>query len=309
MTNTIVWGDSPQEIYNDPNYVINGVRQPQGYDPERDLQPDTLWGSVCSAEDVETLGEWIATAYRLADTPETRAHVKLFDEAVYQGIVSGRGKWQPRPPEHVKALRSKATPWRKRQASCPRVIVDTRGAATSRDWSDAARLSDFVVHGGTPFGPHEDTSPSAKTDVDVMCDSSHLYLRFVCHDAETGKLLIDSQSPWNGDAVEIFIDPAGNQEFRQIIVNPKGLAHEALWSGRAWHSKAIARTEITHDAWIATVAIPFSSISGGAPSAGETWRLNVCRDFRGAYELSAWNPTLGGWRQPKYFGELTFGGP
>lgn len=87
-----------QERYNDPIYKINGIVQSEGFAAHKERlvfqNPDPIWGSVCTADDLQELEEHVARAYRLADSPEADAHVKLFDEAVYQGIVRGRGKWE-----------------------------------------------------------------------------------------------------------------------------------------------------------------------------------------------------------------------
>ena len=308
-----------QELYNDPDYTVDGVVQPQGYHPERDVTPfaewgDRVWGSVCTAENLEELGTYISQAHELADTPATKAHVKLFDEAVYREIVTGRSKWIPRKPEHAEAFSGKPSPWRLRRASCPRVTVDVPGSSRVIDWSAAGHLSEFILHGGESFGPYENASPSVSTDVKVMHDESYLYVRVACQDPETDKIVSDHAQLYRGDAVEIFFDPGSTGKFQQLLVNAKGDTHlEGQWDQDSWSKGASIHTEVLisetgiHDgAWIARIAIPFAALSVGAPSPGDTWRFNVCRDFRGMHELSAWSPSFGGWRQPQYFGELMF---
>ena len=99
-----------QERYNDPVYKINGIVQPEGFAADKQRlvwqNPDPIWASVCTAEDLQELGGHIAQAYRQADTSQARRRVKLFDEAIYQGIVRGRAKWDrpDRRPEDAASV-------------------------------------------------------------------------------------------------------------------------------------------------------------------------------------------------------------
>ncbi len=316
-----------QELYNDPHYKVDGRVQSQGYSPWRDILgvyhgegvpwEDVVWGSVCTAENLQELGRYIAQAYELADTPEAKARVKLLDDGVYQGIVRGRSRWTPPTSMHREAYAAEPSAWRMRHASCPRVTVDTPGLARVIDWSVAGQLGNFILHTPRAGSPRESFPLSVGTDVEVMHDETYLYLRVVCQDPDTNSLLIDSGAVWAGDSVEIFLDPEGQGEFRQLIVNPRGDRAEFQSQRgerlRSWTSGVSIDTEILPTApeiddgrWIVRIAIPFASISGSPPQAGDTWRFNVCRNFRGNYEYSAWNPTVGGWQKPEYFGELKF---
>lgn len=301
--------EEAQLIYNDTEFTVNGVPQESGYDPERDAAPgwaDIVWGSVCSAADVESLGRHVARAHELADTPRAKAHVALFDKAVYRCIVAGRGMWTPPAPVHDRLRTEAPTAWRLRTVTCPRLPNPSAGVASACEWDRAAALSGFVLHGVDPFAPHENLEPTAATEASILCDDTHFYLRVVCRDPDPAAIMTDNERPWLGDAVEVLVDPDANGQWRQIVVSPDGAVFNAAAAAPGWRSNASVSTVRSDNGWTVLLALPFESLGAKTPAPGASWRFNLCRDFRGDREFSAWNPTLGGWRESRYFGQILF---
>ena len=292
-----------QRLHNDPDFVFNGVLQPQGYAPGRSVGKgwqEAICGGVCTEEDLERLGGFIAAAYQAADTPQAKAHVALFDKAIYQGIVAGRSKWIP--PGERKGLRKRAV--------CPRLPEDVSVTLADVPWEQAIDLSAFVPHKHRPvIAPdfHARARLEHPTEVRVIRDASTLYVRIRCLG---GKPKGDDAD--TDDVVELFFDPDQTGAFYQILVYPDGKVREYSSKDKwKWQSHAEVAVEEEADAWVVLMAIPLRSLSDNTlrsalPQAGDMWRFNVTRSLRNWTVLSAWSPALGGWRDPEYFGELWF---
>ncbi len=110
---------------------------------------------------------------------------------------------------------------------------------------------------------------------------------------------------WAEDCLEVFVQPPG-QPYRHFVVNPLGVQFDELGRDARWNAdwQVAARSEA--DRWQVEWRLPWAAL-GGAPKAGDTWRLNVCRSRRPEPELSAWSATEGGFHQPERFGEIRFG--
>ena len=292
-----------QRLHNDPAFVLDGVPQPQGYIPERSVGKgwqQAIWAGVCTEKDLARLGGHVAAAYEAADTPQARAHVELFDKAIYQGIVSGRAKWIP--PRARKGLRKRAV--------CPRLETNVTGGLASVPWSDAIQLSPFLPHRRLPvISPNLDPRASApnRTDVRMLRDADKLYFTLRCFQAEDA-----TAGAGTDDVVELFFAPDGTGDFYQVMVDSSGRVR--TYSSRdkwKWNAHAEVVVEKGASAWTAMLIIPLRAFSdrplrAAFPVAGDMWRFNVTRSLREWTVLSAWSPAVGGWRNPEYFGELWF---
>ena len=61
--------------------------------------------------------------------------------------------------------------------------------------------------------------------------------------------------------------------------------------------------------WTAEIVIPWQKVSGGPISAGQAWRLNVCRNrltTKGQAEYTNWSVCGGGFHTPTRFGRMVF---
>ena len=75
-----------ETIYDDPKRVLPDGRYWRA-------NAEVAWEAVCLEEDMRILSRHMAEAHRLAETPETRARVRLFDNAIWQMILTGRKAW------------------------------------------------------------------------------------------------------------------------------------------------------------------------------------------------------------------------
>ena len=151
-------------------------------------------------------------------------------------------------------------------------------------WSKAVALPEMTPSLGAPAF----SAPYIKTSVSLMWDPAYLYVRFVCKDQEIYTPVHGHDAPiYQGDAVEIFIDPVGdarqwielefnadNDVFDQLYIltaEPKtnkslALLDEVfdrdLWQFLSWDMKDLISkgSRLTPAAneqgWIVDVAIP-----------------------------------------------------
>jgi hypothetical protein len=122
------------------------------------------------------------------------------------------------------------------------------------------------------------------------------------------------------EVVEVFVDPVGDLEcYFEIEVNPLNAVLElVLRKNRSGYVKDMAwrceglRTCVQKTAagWCAELAIPFGSLTGVPPRAGDRWRGNFCRIDRPPNverELSAWSPPgRANFHTPERFGWIEF---
>ena len=126
---------------------------------------------------------------------------------------------------------------------------------------------------------------------------------------------------WKEEAVEIFLDPAGDgKEYLEIEVNPPGAIYDAWirYSADIDFDKAKefnlqnlqAMTEIIRSAgeksedkrWTCEIAIPLSELPG---RLSNTFRLNLTRIDRHQQKhvYYAWSPTYRWFHVPERFGK------
>jgi len=86
---------------------------------------------------------------------------------------------------------------------------------------------------------------------------------------------------WLDDSVEIFLAPAGIQDRYHFIFNSIGTFYDEISPGRkeAYNSKLQIANKIGGGLWTLEVKMPFKFLGGKAPSAGDTWKFNICRSY------------------------------
>ena len=156
-----------------------------------------------------------------------------------------------------------------------------------------------------------------RTDVWIARDATHLYVTCTCHDPDPKRLKADvlkRDGPVYGDdAIEVFVSAHPRaRTYRHLAVNSRGVLFDAAVGkgggiDPTWTSHARVEVRVGPREWQVSVAIPFADVALAAPKAGETWRVNVCREFpRGPDKLFSWSPTMGGFHVPGRFGYVTF---
>jgi len=97
----------------------------------------------------------------------------------------------------------------------PRVVVPKAGSlpaltadATDPAWKAAAQLAPFTL--SLPWRPQAPRVPP-ETEVRLLWDADALYVRFLCKDDHIDTPIHGHDAPiYQGDAVEIFLDPVGD---------------------------------------------------------------------------------------------------
>lgn len=159
------------------------------------------------------------------------------------------------------------------------------------------------------------------TRVQIVRNETEMRVRFHVEDTHIWATLTERDAPlYTEEVVEVFLDPVGDLEsYYEIEVNPlnavldlvlrksrSGYKREFSWNCE-WLQTAVVRSE---SAWIAELAIPFSSLTPGPVLSGTRWRANFYRIDRPVgteRELSAWSPTgLAQFHVPERFGVIEF---
>src|SRR5215472_8336116 len=157
--------------------------------------------------------------------------------------------------------------------------------------------------------PFEGQPPTEKTEVRILYDKHSVYFGVLCFDSDPSKIVASELrrdvSQELDDYFEIIIDAAHDRRNAYVFqLNPLGTQRDALvteeqrtesdtgdgdpgWDG-VWTSEA----RITRQGWIATVAIPFSTLNF-MQSQDVVWGINFKRFIRRKNEETLWS----GWRR------------
>ncbi|MDZ7373409.1 MAG: carbohydrate binding family 9 domain-containing protein [candidate division KSB1 bacterium] len=231
---------------------------------------------------------------------------------------------------------------------CPRIdqapVLD--GRLDDEAWKKAASVSGFTLTGSQ--GPRP---ARHQTTAYLAYDEENLYLGFVCLEPSPASMQRNYQ-PWEAwdqeaifwdDRIEIFLDVDHNhRSYHHFVLNPNGVQFDQQCFRRipgsrtcdfdvSWNGFWRARTSLGDSAWIAEIAIAFSSFGLAEPPRGTTWGINLCRVRQPApkrpeyfepavpepaypTEYSAWvyvfdsiRESPGHFHEPIQFGDLVFG--
>ena len=188
--------------------------------------------------------------------------------------------------------------------------VPLDGGFSEGIWADVPEQGAFVCLKGAGK-----TEPAAQTSFKVAADRDHLYLNILCHEDKMDKLKKpdDPAALWSSDLVEIFLCPSGQpDEYYQFAVTAGNL-HFCMFYGEAgvirpdpyspfWKSCV----SYGKDSWQVRIKIPFSAFYMTRNAKwSESWRLNIARTRRAAYELSTWSPLRSSFHQSQNFRKFT----
>jgi len=165
----------------------------------------------------------------------------------------------------------------------------------------------------------------------VVADERTLYLLVECSERATESIVAlmegDGPAVLSDDSIELFIAPEPSKgAYFQLGYNTLGSVFELALDRNgttnataAWKGGTRARVTMrANEHWTAEIAIPWPPISGGHVQAGETWRLNVCRNRQAGnrvgespasgdnVEFTNWSVCGGGFHNPDRFGRIRF---
>ncbi|CAN5438999.1 hypothetical protein BH09VER1_BH09VER1_46400 [soil metagenome] len=165
-------------------------------------------------------------------------------------------------------------------------------------------------------GPFVDKScklASPQTDLRFAYDQQNLYLAIRVEEPEMGqvtaKVTEHDGGVWKDDDLEIFLGTKGGATpYLVFRINSLGVQEETSMDADAASFNVPWQGKVTRekDAWVAEIAIPFSSLDAKAPSPGSIWYGNVCRNRAHAKQLSSWSKVPGSFNDPGAFGQLYF---
>jgi hypothetical protein len=191
------------------------------------------------------------------------------------------------------------------------VRVTTPSAGINDElWKDLPEIGGF-------FTERIEEGTSRATRASVCCDGEHLYVR-VFNVGAPGRTTVKKDF-WNGDTVEILINPShDHHNYFHFVLTPGGkqIANKVWKSQGTQRWEARGRTEtlveqkwqgqsfISEAHWTAFFKIPFE-VLGGRPEAGQPMGFNVLRQrCSGTWNWFLWSQTHRGPHSPFGFGDL-----
>lgn len=169
-----------------------------------------------------------------------------------------------------------------------KIAID--GLLSEAAWDAAVRARLLTSTGGK--------AGTWATEARLLWDDEHLYVGFVAEDQQVSSPFTKDDEPlYTSNVVEIFLNPSGDlQRYFEIEVSPADKLFDASFLGRrqgmdlGWSSgtrHAVHVDGTLNDprdldrGWSAELAIPFASLDGAKPRAGDVWRFNLFRLLQG----------------------------
>ena len=232
---------------------------------------EIAWNVLGNALTMTRLGELMAEAERLAETPFEKARVKCFRLAVWDYMKDGFDAYTVRAKAPVPK-------W-----IAPRVSA-AGGDVAKVDWASLPTEKLVYLERGTdkPSGAFPDGT------VRLANDGEWLYLELTEH-AETAKL-VNAPSIACFDTWELLFERQRAQPFRYYMSAPDGRISGQSWGEVNWRQNVKASetghpsygakcvTDVTRpDVWTSRYAFPFATMLDKPVKPGETVYFNLVR--------------------------------
>lgn len=179
-------------------------------------------------------------------------------------------------------------------------VID--GILSPKEWEDAACIGGFMSAATGEMAGRQ-------TQVYITYDSDRIYLAFLSPVAAGETLQANAQSRdeavWNDDAIEIFLPGRKNDFYYHFIGNSKGIFYDSQGDQKEWNGAWQYQCGIRDNEWVAEVSMGFSDLGTRCPADGDTWRVNLCRDWQSPQEFTAW-PKIKSFNDSKLYGYLKF---
>lgn len=189
--------------------------------------------------------------------------------------------------------------WKNAEQTRPLTVLGHFDPQITGQWLEAEKK--FVTHAAT---------------AQICHDSTNLYIAFRAPAPEDTPARTaatnDDGNAWQGDCIELFLDPMRQLGFYQIAVNAVGTLADgkALPGGASldnnWKSGVLAKTTRDGAGFIVEMALPFSALGKFPHSAGTVWGVNFTREGKSGGGLSTWAPVGDAFANPDRFGLLIF---
>ena len=116
-----------------------------------------------------------------------------------------------------------------------------------------------------------------------------------------------------GDALRVMMVPPGSRTVYSFVISRSGeLTTSKLENGnKAVHgtdmSAVRAAVSGSNRIWYVEMCIPLKSMGIDTGLPGETWRMNIVREYRdNQWETSFWSGSPDTYLRPEAFGEIVF---
>lgn len=175
-------------------------------------------------------------------------------------------------------------------------------------WQPAARIPALWWSNGS-------ARPQAGTRIQLGYDAAALYIAYASDEPRMDRLKADfrgddsEQLVFSGDdTLELFLSP-GNQpkNYYYFVLNAANKRFAKASFDTSWHGAWSSASSRGPQGWQTEISVPFASLNVTAPTAGGSWRANLCR--RRLQEITpyhCWSFTFGGVHRIDRFGTLTF---
>ncbi len=147
------------------------------------------------------------------------------------------------------------------------------------------------------FRPALGSTPDAATEVYVLYDGRALYVGWVCHEPDTGRLVasatVRDMFLNNDDSVDLLLDSTNSgKDCYDFMVNCRGtrfdgtVTQDGEDSGSEYDSHWEAQTSVGAEAWYCEMAIPWTSIRYDRKAS--SFGVNFLRFRKPVFEESFW---------------------
>jgi hypothetical protein len=182
-----------------------------------------------------------------------------------------------------------------------RITVD--GRLDEPSWQRAPLAGGF-----TYYDRPELISP--QTFLRVVYDSRRVYFGILCDEPQMSGLACtpqprDGTGVFQGETVELFIDPKHDNGYYQLAVSAAGSLYDSRLTDPSWNADARVAVSTGADQWTVELSIPWRDL-GVEPRRGMVVGFNVCRDryVGGARQWSNWSQTAANFHDPARFAHL-----
>ncbi|MCC6581712.1 MAG: DUF4838 domain-containing protein [Phycisphaeraceae bacterium] len=285
---TLYYGAAAEQMGKLWNEIEDTYRNPANYPPEiqtKDegtaLTEEISWKWLGTQDRMDRWAGNLAQAKMAAKTDTEQARVTLFEQGLWQIMVTARQTWVNKQ-EHagdVESLKKAAPP-----TSHAPAIPDAGGDLAKVDWSKAGRITVERTHEGYPS--------DRKIAVDILHGADHLYLRLA--DPIGKDKVVSDGSIFNDDRWEIFMGAQCDKpEYVQFGVKPDGrFVCNANPGCSEIQTQAKVRCRLDDQGWVTELALPLSLVRSFPGASPDAVYLNLYRAASGGQTTLAWSPNF-----------------
>ncbi len=158
---------------------------------------------------------------------------------------------------------------------------DITGSMQHPAWEQAEPV--YIEH---ELQPNDQAPAPVETRVKVLYSDKNLYIGFISHDPDPGKIrasISDRDNSFQDDYVGVFLDTFNNnQQAYQFFVNPLGVQMDGLRTGNnedfnfdaLWYSEA----SLSDSGYTAVMKIPFKSLNFPSKNV-QDWSVQFLRNY------------------------------